>query len=106
MNAQYPMWGDKPYNSLNEYCKRNFGEKLYKIALDAGFTCPNRDGTLDTRGCIFCSEGGSGDFAVKTSNSIDEQIAEGLSLFKGKKQAAAILLISKPLPTPMRPYHI
>ena len=78
MNAQYPMWGDKPYNTLNEYCKRNFGEKLYKIALDAGFTCPNRDGTLDTRGCIFCSEGGSGDFAIKTSNSIDEQIAEGL----------------------------
>lgn len=85
MNAQYPMWGDKPYNTLNEYCKRNFGEKLYKIALDAGFTCPNRDGTLDTRGCIFCSEGGSGDFAIKTSTSIDEQIAEGLSLFKGKK---------------------
>lgn len=85
MNTQYPMWGDKPYYTLNEYCKLYFGEKLYKIALDAGFTCPNRDGTLDTRGCIFCSAGGSGDFAVKTSNSIDEQIAQGLSLFKGKK---------------------
>lgn len=94
------MWGDKPYYTLNEYCKLNFGEKLYKIALDAGFTCPNRDGTLDTRGCIFCSAGGSGDFAVKTSTaptsgnaqqtlrftkSVDEQIAEGLSLFKAKK---------------------
>lgn len=85
MNTQYPMWGDKPYYSLNEYCKRNFGEKIYKIALDAGFTCPNRDGTLGRRGCIFCSAGGSGDFAVKTYNTIDEQIAEGLSLFKAKK---------------------
>ncbi len=61
-----PMWGDKPYYSLNEYCKNIYQEKLYKIALDAGFTCPNRDGTLDTRGCIFCSAGGSGDFAIKT----------------------------------------
>ncbi len=79
------MWGDKPYYSLNEYCKRTYGEKLYKIALDAGFTCPNRDGTLDTRGCIFCSAGGSGDFAIKTCKSIDKQLAEGLSLFKAKK---------------------
>lgn len=85
MTTQYPIWGDKPYYTLNEYCKLTFGEKLYKIALDAGFTCPNRDGTRGTHGCIFCSAGGSGDFAVKTSNSIDEQIAEGLSLFKGKK---------------------
>lgn len=97
MNTQYPMWGDKPYYSLNEYCKRHFQEKLYKIALDAGFTCPNRDGTLDTRGCIFCSAGGSGDFAVKTfseteitsqiyeAKSIDRQIKEALSLFRLKK---------------------
>lgn len=98
MNTQYPMWGDKPYYTLNEYCKIHFQEKLYKIALDAGFTCPNRDGTLDTRGCIFCSEGGSGDFAVKTysestgdgsadfaGKSIDEQIKEALSLFRNKK---------------------
>ena len=100
------MWGDKPYYTLNEYCKLTFGEKLYKIALDAGFTCPNRDGTRGTHGCIFCSAGGSGDFAVKTSNSIDEQIAEGLSLFKGKKQAAAILLIFRHIQTLMLPYPI
>ena len=58
----------KPYYSLDTYCKETFGEKLYKIALDAGFTCPNRDGRLDTRGCIFCSEGGSGDFAAPLSS--------------------------------------
>ena len=85
MSTPYRMWGDKPYYTLNEYCKHTFGEKLYKIAIDAGFTCPNRDGTLDSRGCIFCSAGGSGDFAVKTNQSIDAQIAEGLSLFRAKK---------------------
>ena len=62
-------WLDKPYYSLNAYFKGVYGEKIYKIAVDAGLTCPNRDGTLDTRGCIFCSAGGSGDFAVNISNS-------------------------------------
>lgn len=53
-----------PYHSLNDEMKQRFGTKVYKIALDGGMTCPNRDGTLGTRGCIFCSAGGSGDFAV------------------------------------------
>lgn len=52
------------YYSLNAFLKNRYGHPVKKIALDAGFTCPNRDGTLDTRGCIFCSAGGSGDFAV------------------------------------------
>lgn len=67
----FPLWHGKPYYSLDAYCKNTFQEKLYKIALDAGFTCPNRDGTLDTRGCIFCSEGGSGDFATSLSSPAD-----------------------------------
>ncbi len=50
------------YLSLGSYTKEKFGTKLYKLALDGGFTCPNRDGTLGTRGCIFCSGRGSGDF--------------------------------------------
>jgi len=58
---------DKPYYSLDAYCKNTFGEKIYKIALDAGMTCPNRDGKIDTRGCIFCSAGGSGEFAVQNA---------------------------------------
>lgn len=62
--------------SVNQYCRREFGEKLYKISLNGGFTCPNRDGTLDTRGCIFCSAGGSGDFTPSIELSIDEQINE------------------------------
>lgn len=58
------LWGDKPYHSLDYQLKKNFGKKVYKLALDGGMTCPNRDGTLGTEGCIFCSHGGSGDFAV------------------------------------------
>ncbi|MDE5984254.1 MAG: TIGR01212 family radical SAM protein [Eubacterium sp.] len=65
------------YYSLNNYLRDTFGEKVYKLSLDAGFTCPNRDGTLDTRGCIFCSKGGSGDFAECSSLSITQQIEEG-----------------------------
>ncbi len=57
-------WLGKSYYSLNAYFKHTYGQKIYKIAVDAGLTCPNRDGNLDTRGCIFCSAGGSGDFAV------------------------------------------
>lgn len=80
-----PNWHGKPYYSLDAYCKNTFQHKCYKIALDAHMTCPNRDGTLDTRGCIFCSAGGSGDFAVECVESIESQIANGLSLFGDKK---------------------
>ena len=62
--------------TVNDYCRHLFGEKAYKISLDAGFTCPNRDGTLDTRGCIFCSAGGSGDFTPDKMLPIDIQIEE------------------------------
>lgn len=79
-------WLGKPYYSLDAYCKYTFHHKCYKIALDAHMTCPNRDGTLDSRGCIFCSAGGSGDFAVSTlGRTIEEQLKEGLTLFHGKK---------------------
>lgn len=85
-------WLDKPYYSLNAYFKNTYGQKIYKIAVDAGLSCPNRDGSLDTRGCIFCSKGGSGDFAVKLDGqngcsdardvlSVKEQIAQGKARF-------------------------
>lgn len=67
------------YTSLNQYLKNRFGTKVYKIALDGGFTCPNRDGTLGTRGCIFCSKGGSGDFAESRALDIKTQIELGKS---------------------------
>jgi hypothetical protein len=68
-------WHGKPYYSLDAYFKNTYGHKCYKLAVDAGFTCPNRDGKLDNRGCIFCSAGGSGDFAVKYNPGfVDEAI--------------------------------
>lgn len=72
------------YYSLNRYLKDTFGEKVYKIAIDGGFTCPNRDGTLDTRGCIFCSGTGSGEFAGNRRDSVTSQIERGKERLKGK----------------------
>lgn len=71
-------------NSLNDYLKKSFGDKVYKISLNAGLTCPNRDGKIDTRGCIFCSHGGSGDFAQSPKLSITEQIESGKALVSNK----------------------
>lgn len=65
------------YLSFNKYLKDKFGQKVYKISLDGGFTCPNRDGKTGTRGCIFCSKGGSGDFAESREMSITKQIESG-----------------------------
>lgn len=79
-------WGGRPYYSLDAFLKNTYGEKLYKIAVDAGFTCPNRDGTLGHEGCLFCSAGGSGDHAVKTAEhlSVPDQIAAGQAMFHKK----------------------
>lgn len=72
------------YLSFNKYLKDKFGQKVYKISLDGGFTCPNRDGKIDTRGCIFCSKGGSGDFAQNRNLSITEQIENGKKIVEKK----------------------
>lgn len=62
--------------TLNEYLRDTYGEKIYKLAIDAGFTCPNRDGTVGTGGCTFCSEGGSGDFARRlVKDYSDDEVA-------------------------------
>lgn len=60
--------------TANDYYRSRFGGKVYRISLNGGMTCPNRDGTIDTRGCIFCSRGGSGDFAASASLSVTEQL--------------------------------
>lgn len=73
-----------PYLSVSEYYKSLFGEKVYKIALDAGCTCPNRDGTKGVGGCIFCSPSGSGDFTFGSNLSIAEQIAKAKVLVSNK----------------------
>lgn len=72
------------YNSLNQYLQNTFGCKVYKLSLNAGLSCPNRDGTISHGGCIFCSEGGSGDFAASHSVSITRQIEEAKKRVSGK----------------------
>ena len=64
----------RTYYSLNEYYRKKFGKKVYKLSISGCMTCPNRDGTLDTRGCIFCSSGGSGEFAESRLLPIREQL--------------------------------
>lgn len=74
----------RPYYSANQYYRELFGEKAYKLSLDAGMTCPNRDGTLGSRGCIFCSAGGSGDFAEGSARSVGEQLDRAIARISSK----------------------
>ena len=79
------------YYSLNDYIKQTFGEKLYILALDGGMSCPNRDGTLGTGGCIFCSAGGSGDFASDYNLSIHDQIITAKQLVLQKHTGSSYI---------------
>ena len=73
----------KTYYTLNQALKEEFGEKIIKLSIDGGFTCPNRDGTIAKRGCLFCSEKGSGDF-TSCADSITEQMEQQISLLSNK----------------------
>ena len=86
--SQYPIipkncGGEAHYRSLNSLLREQFGEKVYKLALDGGFTCPTRDGTLGRRGCIFCA-GGSGDFAVPVGDRVEDALENAKSVIAGK----------------------
>lgn len=85
------QWGEKRFYSLDYYLKQTYGEKLYKIPLNGGMTCPNRDGTLGTRGCIFCSLGGSGGFGPDPSLPVTEQIEQGKEVVRGKYRGNAYI---------------
>ena len=67
------LWGDKLYHTWNYHLRERFGEKVFKVMLDAGFTCPNRDGSVATGGCTFCSARGSGDFAGWRRDDLKKQ---------------------------------
>ncbi len=75
---------NKRYNAIGGYLKNRFGCKLIKLSLDGGFTCPNRDGTLSSNGCIFCSGGGSGDYASSRQLNIHDQVDSQIQLLKRK----------------------
>ncbi len=78
-------WGEKPYHSLDYELKHRFGEKIYKLTLNGGMSCPNRDGKIACRGCIFCSEGGSGEFASDACLSIPAQLQDAKKRLAGKR---------------------
>lgn len=69
-------WNGKRYHSLNYFLRNKFNEKVFKISLDGGFSCPNRDGTISSGGCLFCSESGSGDYAGSRTLSIGKQFCD------------------------------
>ncbi len=92
----------KRFYSLDYSLKQTYGHKLYKIALDAGMTCPTRDGTLGTRGCIFCSSKGSGDFAADRSLSVTEQLIQGKEIIRNKFHADGYIAYFRHLRTPTR----
>ncbi|MBE5966745.1 MAG: TIGR01212 family radical SAM protein [Lachnospiraceae bacterium] len=77
-------WGEKRYHSLDYALKKAYGQKIYKLSLNGGMSCPNRDGTIGEHGCIFCSEGGSGDFASSPLRSITEQIEDAKAFIAPK----------------------
>ena len=81
------FWLGKPYYSLDAYLKQTFGEKIYRLSLDGGFSCPNRDGTLGSRGCSFCSAGGSGDFAADRRKTVTAQLSEAKERIAAKTNA-------------------
>ena len=78
-------WNGKPYHSLDYMLKQRFGEKVYKVTLNGRMSCPNRDGTIGHGGCIFCSAGGSGDFAADAALSITRQIDSQIALLSAKR---------------------
>ena len=84
------------YYSLNEYYKKKFNRKVYKLSINGGMTCPNRDGTLGTKGCIFCSAGGSGEFASSSSLSIAQQLENAISKVKSKTNDNAYIAYFQP----------
>lgn len=79
------------FYKLNTYLKEKFNEKIYKVSLDGGFTCPNRDGKISNKGCLFCSDVGSGEFAGNRKKTITEQIDEQLEFIKNKVKDGKVI---------------
>ena len=88
------------YRTANDYYKEKYGTKVYKLSLDGGFTCPNRDGSVSTGGCIFCSALGGGEFAEQGTD-ITEQLEKAKARVAGKIKDGKYIAYSNPSPTPM-----
>lgn len=93
----------KAYNPFSAYLKEKYGAKVYKITIDAGFDCPNRDGTISSGGCIFCDAGGSFSQAHSNLLSIEDQINTGVASLSEKFKAKSSCPIFRRTQTPTNP---
>ena len=83
----FSNWAGKRYNPFNEYLKKEFGCKVYRVSIDAGFTCPNRDGTVATGGCIYCCERGAASIGAERKLSVADQLQAGIEVMRSKNRA-------------------
>ncbi len=84
-------WLDKPWNNLNAWLQDRFGEKVYRVSIDGGFTCPNRDGTLARGGCIYCNEAGARADYVQPELEVKEQLSQGIQIMRRHYHAQKFL---------------
>ncbi len=102
-----PMrWGEKRYHSMDYDLKQAYGEKVYKITLNGGMSCPNRDGTIGRGGCIFCSASGSGDFAGTAGLSISEQLQKGKADLARKRPVHSYIAYFQAFTNTYAPVHV
>lgn len=87
---------DKRYNPFSEELKRQFGCRVHRISIDAGFTCPNRDGTVGSSGCIFCSDRGSGSFGIARGMTVADQLEHGKEVMIRKYKAKKFIAYFQP----------
>lgn len=86
-SMDFSRWGGKRFNPISRRLKEHFGCKVYRVSVDAGFTCPNRDGTLGAGGCIYCGERGAASIGAERSLSIERQLKAGMSVMRDKNRA-------------------
>ncbi|GAA0745336.1 TIGR01212 family radical SAM protein [Clostridium oceanicum] len=99
-------WNEKRYHSLNYFLRNKFGSKVFKVSLDGGFSCPNRDGTISKGGCIYCSERGSGDFAGNRDFSIHNQFQDILKMMNKKWKSNKYIAYFQPYTNTYAPVEI
>ncbi len=96
----------KRYYTFGDYLKEIFGKKVYKVNVDAGFTCPNRDGTLGTTGCIYCNNSSFRPASCSPSKPLKKQIEEGIEYLKARYKAKAFLVYFQPYTNTYAPVDV
>lgn len=99
-------WKEKPYHSLDYMLRERFGEKVYKVTLNGGMSCPNRDGKIGTRGCIFCSEGEAATLQRLQASPSQSRLTARLPFFHRNAPLKSISPIFRHIPIPMPLWNI